>query len=382
MTALWAALPWLAPFLALPTLARREFDLSRSPPVRGRPVSIIIPARNESATIETVVRSVLASTYAPFEVVVVDDRSEDDTARAVERLAAEDPRLRLVRGGELPTGWFGKAWACWQGYRAAAGDLLVFTDADTRHAPALLEHAVGALAAGGADLVTAVSRQRCETFWERVVMPQIWLILGLRYSPARVNRAVRPRDVIANGQFILVTREAYEAIGTHEAVRDEVAEDLALAQACVRHGRKLWFASAESLIETRMYRSLRHLVEGWSKNVYLGGRRSFPDEPALRALVPLLLALPVVFWLLPVAGLGWAAAGGSPAGLATASAIAAALSAMFWGLISYGMGIPAAYGLAYPLGTLVLLYIFARSVWRGGRAVEWKGRVYRVSSEQ
>ena len=99
----------------------------------------------------------------------------------------------------------------------------------------------------GAELLTVSPRQRCETFWERVVMPQIWLLLGIRYHPRRVNRATRERDVIANGQFILVRRESYEAVGTHEAVRAEVAEDLALAQAFHRAGRKLYFAFAESL---------------------------------------------------------------------------------------------------------------------------------------
>ena len=142
--------------------------------------------------------------------------------------------------------------------------------------PALLEHAVGALQAERADLLTVATHQVCLGFWERVVMPQIWLLLGLRYQPERVNRATRPRDVIANGQFIMMPREAYEAIGTHEAVRHEVAEDLALAQRCVASGRKLWFAYANTLIETRMYRSLGHLVEGWSKNVYLGRAAELP----------------------------------------------------------------------------------------------------------
>ncbi len=380
MTLLWAALPWAAPFLSLPALARTTPDIARAPRVHGRPLSVIIPARNEAATIETVVRSVLASTYEPLEVIVVDDRSTDATAAIVEGIAAEHSRLRLVRGEELPPGWFGKPRACWQGYRAARGEILAFTDADTRHAPELLEHAVGALEAERADLLTVAAHQVCLGFWERVVMPQIWLLLGLRYHPARVNRATRPRDAIANGQFILMTREAYAAIGTHEAVRDEVAEDLALAQRCIALGRKLWFAYANTLIETRMYRSLGHLVEGWSKNIYLGARRSFPDEPVLRALVPLMLALPMLFWLLPPAVLAWGVASGAPlmAGLTGAALLATALSLTFWMLVSYGMRIPPYYALGYPLGAGVVLFIMARSTFRGRRAVEWKGRTYKL----
>jgi chlorobactene glucosyltransferase len=367
------ALPWLVPFASLFRLASNRPNLSDVPPAAGTLVSVIVPARNESAAIETVVRSVLASTYEPLELVVLDDRSTDETAAIVDRLAAEDARLRLVRGEPLPEGWYGKPWACLQGYRAARGELLLFTDADTRHEPELLARAVGALRTERADLVTVAPRQRCETFWERLVMPQIWLLLGVRYHPSRVNRARRERDVIANGQFILLPRASYEAVGTHEIVRHEVAEDLALAQAFHRAGRKIYFAFAERLMETRMYQSLPHLVEGWSKNVYLGGRRSFPEEPVLRALVPVMLLAAFLFWLVPPVVL--AVTGGSgPWGVA--AVVATGLSALFWMLISYGMKIPAWYGLLYPVSALVALYIGARSTWRGARRVEWRGRVY------
>ncbi len=315
-------------------------------------------------------RSILASSYRPFQLIVVDDRSTDDTAAIVRRLAEGEPRLRLLSGAPLPDGWYGKPWACRQGYEAAAGELLLFTDADTRHHPELLGRAVGALGQERADLVTVAPLQRCVTFWERIIMPQVWLLLGLRYHPRRVNRARRERDVIANGQFILVTRKAYEAVGTHAAVRHEVAEDLALAQAFLRGGRKLHFAYAERLMETRMYHGLAHLVEGWTKNVYLGGRRSFPNEPVLRALVPAMLVAALLYWLLPPAALAL--------GVARDAAMAATgLSVVFWGLVCYGMRIPVVYGLGYPLGALMTLYIVGRSTWRGVRRVEWRGRVYR-----
>lgn len=367
------ALPWLVPFATLPRLADNRPSLSDAPPVSGRPVSVIVPARNESATIETVIRSILHSSYQPFELLVVDDRSTDDTAQVVARLAARDPRLRLIEGEPLPQGWYGKPWACTQGYRVARGEILLFTDADTRHEPELLARSVGAMERERADLVTVAPHQRCDSFWERVVMPQIWLLLGLRYHPARVNRARRERDAIANGQFILVTRASYEAMGTHAAVRGEVAEDLALAQAYFRAGRRQHFAFADRLMETRMYSGLEPLIEGWSKNVYLGGRRSFPEEPVLQALVPVMLGLALLFWLAPPAAL--AVTGGAGAWGAAAAA-ATVLAAIFWILVSYGMRIPPWYGLLYPLGAGVALYIAARSTWRGQRKVEWRGRVY------
>jgi chlorobactene glucosyltransferase len=263
-----------------------------------------------------------------------------------------------------------------QGARAATGSLLLFTDADTRHTPELIPRSVAALLAGRGSLVTVMPRQLCLSFWERVVMPQVWLLLGVRFHPIAVNRARRPRDVIANGQFILTARETYEEVGTHEAVRDEVAEDLALAQAYHARGRRVYFLFALESMETRMYENLPHIIEGWSKNLYLGGRRSFPDEPLLRALVPLALAGVMVFWLIPVAVLALALAGAVPAALTAPAALATGISAAFWVAVSADMRIPPLHGLAYPAGAAVVLYIVARSTLRGARQVEWKGRVY------
>lgn len=369
------ALPWLLPFATLPRLANRNPSLMSAPPAMGRMLSIIVPARNEAAVIETVITSILATSYRPFELLIVDDRSTDDTAAIVERWA--HARVRLIRGVELPSGWYGKPWACFQGYKAAKGELLLFTDADTKHEPELLTRAVGALLHESAGLVTVSPHQRCVSFWERVVMPQIWFLLALRYQPAAVNRSRKARDVIANGQFILVTRQAYESAGTHEVVRHEVAEDLALAQAFLRRGQRLHFAFAERLMETRMYHGLAPLIEGWSKNIYLGGRRSFPDEPVLRSLVPAMLIIAMLFWLAPPAVLLASVVAPTLAPLTPAALAATGLSAVFWMLMCYGMKIPVLYGLAYPLGALTALYIILRSSWRGSRRVEWRGRVYR-----
>lgn len=375
------ALPWLVPFAALPRLARTSPNLADVPPLATGPkVSVIIPARNEAATLATVVRSVLASRYANLEVLVVDDRSTDGTAELAARLAAEPGsrgRLRVVTGVELPEGWYGKPWACQQGAAAATGEFLCFTDADTRHGPDLLPHAVGAFAALPIQLLTVAPFQRCEGFWERVVMPQFWVLLGIRFHPLVVSAGRRERDAIANGQFIMCRRDTYARLGGHEGVRREVAEDLALAQRAWRQGERLHFAFAERFMETRMYTSLAGIVEGWSKNVFLGSRRSYPDAPLRRALIPLGLALAMVFWLVPLAAVlltapavpGWAWAS-----LAAATA--------FWGLIAYGMKIPAWYALLHPLGALVGLGIVLRSTLRGGSRVVWKGRTYGASVNQ
>ncbi len=375
-TVAWlAALPWAAPLLGIGRLARSKPSLGDVAPATGVSVSVIIPARNESVQIETVLASVLASTYAPLEVIVVDDRSTDDTAQKAAAVAATDARLRLISGRGLPRGWYGKPWACQQGADAATGEVLLFTDADTKHHPELLSRAVAMLQQSKADLLTVAPRQLVVSFWERVIMPQLWVMLGLRYHPSSVNAATRPWGVIANGQFMMFWRSSYAAVGGHAVVRGEVVEDLAMAQRVVALGRKLYFAFAYDYMETRMYQTLRQVIEGWSKNVFIGSRISFGKNPVLRFLAPLLLALNGLFWLAPPIVLLCACVGHFPALLAPA-AVATLLSLLFWSLISFGMQAPMWYGLLYPLGAVMFLVILARSAWRGTRRVEWRGRVY------
>lgn len=368
------SLLWLLPFFLLFRLARRKPAIAE---YRGGPtplLSVVIPARNESLNIGRVARSVLGSDYPSLEVIVVDDRSTDDTAAIVERLLTEDNRLRLLRGAERPDGWYGKPWACVQGYRAARGDLILFADADTEHDPSLLGHGAAALEIERADLVTVLPRQVCLTWAERVVMPQIFLLLGAHYTPKRVNRARTAADVIANGQFILVRRAAYEAIGTHESVRGEVAEDLALAQEFRRGGKKLFLAYAYELMRTRMYTSLPHLIEGWSKNLYLGARRAWEGDRFRQVMAPWGAVLAFVYWIVPAIGI---AAGATlwPAVLPSA-AWAFAFSTLFWMVMSRGMEIPVGYALLHPIGAAIATWIALRSIVRGNRRVEWKGRVY------
>ncbi len=371
------AVPWLTPFLAFIRLSRRTPALHDAPVARGRLVSVIVPARNEAANLPTLLDSLLASDYDPLEILVVDDRSTDTTAAIAGAYAQRDSRVRVIPGEILPAGWYGKPWACLQGYRAAAGELLLFTDADTRHAPGLLGHAVGALQQQRAELVTVLPHLACRSFWERAVMPLMLAPLSFRFHPRTVNRARHPRDMIANGQFILVTREGYEAAGTHAVVRHEVAEDLALAQAFFRAGRRWYLAFAVELLETRMYTGLRDLISGWTKNVYAGGRRSYPDEPIRRALVPGVFLMNSIFWLLPPVLVLLAAVGAAPAAWLARAVVATGFSVAFWALFNAGFGVSPLYALTYPLGQAVIAWIFLRSTIRGERRIEWRGRTYR-----
>jgi chlorobactene glucosyltransferase len=259
----------------------------------------------------------------------------------------------------------------------AKGDLLLFTDADTIHGPRLLGRAVAGLAEERADLLTLLGRQLMVTFWEKLVQPQVFLTMVLRFPRFEtLARNSRWRDAIANGQFLLFRREVYDSFGGHLAVKDEVVEDLALAQVVKRTGHVLRIRGASTDLSTRMYRSLAHLVEGWSKNIIQGGLQTTP--PWIRPLVaPFSLAAGVGLWLLPPAILLLSAVGLAGSQWLLWSATACGISVVLWAHFMRRMGAPASHAPLYPLGALVGTYIFLRS-WIGGRNVVWKGRSYEL----
>ncbi|HET9986837.1 MAG TPA: glycosyltransferase family 2 protein [Longimicrobiales bacterium] len=378
---LWAIalIPWLLLALVAPLALRRRPRLADYPRIEGADaplVSIVVPARNEEHNIGACLATLLASCYPRREIVVVDDASTDMTGEIARALAARSPvPVTVITGEPLPPGWFGKPWACAQGVRRARGELLLFTDADTRHDDDLLGHAVGALDAERADLVTALGRQELCTFWERLVMPHVLTMIFLRYGGLRrINRPRDPRDVIANGQFILVRRSVYDAVGGHEAVRGEVVEDLRLAQRVAMAGHRVFAAHAEELLETRMYRRLRDLVEGWSKNLAAGSRHTV--SPWLRPFLPWLIAAwLLVMWVVPPAVLAAAALGPLGAAALRWALGATGASLFFWAIMNWRSGAPIRYCVLYPIGALACAGLFVRSALLGER-VTWKGRAY------
>lgn len=366
------AAPWIVVLIDIMYryATRRPQLRDYEPLMTGPLVSIIIPARNEARNIERCVRSVLSTTYSPIEVIVVDDRSTDGTAELIEPAAGK--RLKLVRGAEPPQGWFGKQWAMIQGYRAAKGDLLVFTDADTKHEPELVPRSLRALEAERVDLFSVIPRQEMRTFWEKLIQPHVFLALQTRVGDLRrVNRTRVEWNAIANGQFIVTPRAVYEEIGTHEAVKNSVADDVMLAQAYVRAGKNIFLAHATDLMTTRMYGSLREIVEGWSKNLALGAPLMVPPIRWVRAVLPYLMWVPSLFWVAPP--IAWLAAGSHFAAIATIASL------LTWIVIYVGERGPVQYALLYPLGAVMVAFIMIRSALRGGRKVEWRGRIYRGS---
>lgn len=378
---LWAILllPWLLYGLIVPFTLRRRPRLRDAPCVvgPGAPlVSVIIPARNEAENIAASMSTVIASSYPNRELIVVDDRSVDGTLDVARAIAARSPVIaQVIEGEPLPEGWVGKPWACVQGVAHARGDLLAFTDADTRHDDELLGRAVGALQATGADLVSVAPRQLMVGFWERLLMPQVFLLIWLRWrDPAALQHVTNPRNAMAGGQFILVRRSIYESAGGHATLRGEVVEDVVLAQRVVARGGRIYLGLAEEYMETRMYRRLREILEGWSKNLAAGARLTV--APWLRPFVAWgLAAFVLALWVLPPAALVVAVLGLGPEGLLPWATGASAAGLVFWFVVRIRFRAHPVFSLLYPLGAAIVAGILLRSA-LAGRHFSWKGRTY------
>jgi chlorobactene glucosyltransferase len=390
---LLAALPWALVGLVLLFGVREPRPLPPSGPgPRGTPegsaptVTVIVPARDEARNIERCLASLSRQDYPAFSVIVVDDRSRDGTAEAARRVPVGQAReIRIVEGAPLPEGWFGKPWACAQGAALAEGDLLLFTDADTRHDPGLLARAVAALGEDAAAALTLHARQELGSFGERLVQPHLFALIALRFR--RLDRPMdgrNTRDAIANGQYILVTREAYLDVGGHGAVRNEVVEDLRMAQVLTGAGHRLTFRSGTDAFTTRMYRSLGEVVDGWTKNVAVGGRQSAGRWGPFVA--PGIAAFLFLAWILPpltlgVIGVGAAIGATPPAGLPGAALLAWAGAATGLGMATWAgvcrrFEVPLPYAVLYPFGAGIAAYIALRSWVRGEGRILWKGRQY------
>jgi chlorobactene glucosyltransferase len=377
---LMLSLPWVVFLLFVVLRMRLPIELTTFPVDPRDPpfVTVIVPARDEERNIERVLRSLASSRYPAFEILVVDDRSSDRTAELACSVApGQARRLEVIRGEPLPGGWLGKPWACWQGVQRAHGDLLLFTDADTVHGAELLSRSVRELREREADALTVLGRQLLETFWERLIQPQIFLTMMVRFADARRPRpSARWRSAIANGQYLLFRREVYEALDGHRGVREEVVEDQALAQRLVRGGYRLWIGRAEDQLATRMYESLGEIIAGWSKNLVLGGLRSL--SPWTRPVAPALLLLTgATLWLLPPLVLVGALVGPFGGVALTWSTGVVVGSTIFWAVVGVRMGVPGLYGALYPLGAAAAGWIVLRS-WLRMESVVWKGREYHV----
>lgn len=335
-------------------------------------LSVIVPARNEERQVERCVRSLLALEHPDFEVIAIDDQSTDATRAILERIATEDSRLRVVDGEPLPQGWIGKPWALAQGAKAARGAWLLFTDADTVHEPVSAASAQRWAIERGCAVLSLLTDQETETLAERIFLPTILFVILIGIGPLDdINDPRKTAVAIFNGQYVMTTREAYDAIGGHAAVRGQIAEDLELARLFKRDGRfRTALADGNGLVRTRMYRSFGEIWNGFVKNFAVGAAGQPFKAIAGVALIACVSPLTPILVVALLARRRRRAA--FALGVAGAGVIAVAECAM------RAMRFRRGSGLGVPFGLALTQAIFATSVARSsaGRGVEWRGRRY------
>lgn len=369
----------LSNLVAMHRLGGRGFGKRRnrldSQPEKLPRVSVLVPARNEERNIARCVRSLLAQDYADFEVIVLDD-SEDRTPDILRSLAG-DERLRVMAGKPLPSGWMGKNWACHQLAQAATGEILLFTDADTRHHPSMLRDAVTALLVERFDFLSAIPRQELHTWAERLVIPILPWSLHT-FFPIGLARRLRLRALAtAAGQLMLFRKEAYAAIGGHRSVRGSVLDDVSLAQRVVKAGLLWSLLDGKARISVRMYRSSKEVWDGLSKNLFAVFGCNLP----LFGFVWTLLFW--VAWEPPlVLVLRATRALSIPVEVVLPAALATGLCLLLWLINNLRFRIPWIQAALHPVTMLLMLFIAVRSViWHALGRGTWKGRPLRPADD-
>lgn len=359
------------------TLMRTIVNLTLIPRLRGGVtsgplVSVIIPARNEARAIGKTIRSFCEQTYSPIEIIVVNDRSEDETAEIARRVAAEDARVVVLEGVDTPAEWLGKPWAMQQGADRAKGELLLFVDADVRYAPPAVGAAVQYIQEGGVALASLFPNFEMEGFWERVAMPNL-AFTGFTVMPSWIsNRSRAAFLAIGGGCGNLIRRAMYDELGQHHALRQAVVDDVALAREVRIHGGRTSIARAEDLVSLRMYHGGREIVEGFTKNLFSALGRRYLAAAILVTVVSVVNFLP---FALTIAALfdgrisvaEWLGIASVLLIIVTRIVLYQTMHYGFWNAV-----------LAHPLFVGFWLYVTLRSVWYTGvrRKVHWRGRTY------
>lgn len=352
------------------TLGRTILNLLLIPRLRAgqRPqrepmVSVIIPARDEERTIERTVRGMLSQTYSALEIIVVNDRSADETGAILERLASEDGRLRVLTGEEPPGGWLGKPWALHQGSLKARGELLLFVDADIIYQPGAIAAAVARREESDATLVSILPNIEMRGFWENIAMPNLAMVVTTVVPLWLANRTRLTLLAAGGGPGNLVRRTEYDAAGGHTALKDAVVDDIALARLIRGAGGRTEMVMGNEVISVRMYHGLREVIDGFTKNAFTVFGKSY-------LAVLLILAISLVVHVLPYAMMFT----GDPYFIAAVALITLVRLLVF---TSLGYRLDNAV-LGHAPMVLLWSFIILRSAWITGvrKQLHWRGRSY------
>jgi cellulose synthase/poly-beta-1,6-N-acetylglucosamine synthase-like glycosyltransferase len=334
-------------------------------------VTIFVPAKDEGEGIRRCIDTILAQDYPGFEIVAVDDRSTDDTGSILDQLALENPKLRAMHipAGELPGGWLGKCNALWKATRDVDSEWLFFVDSDVTLDRAALSKALTLAVNRQYDALSILTRLESSSFWERLVLPLTGCAWAVMYAVSLTNEDTRKNIAAANGQFFLIRRSAYEAVGGHEAVRDQITEDVELMRLLKASGYRVRLLLGGHLASTRMHSTLPRLFHGWGR-IFAGTSRRSPWR-ILGAMLFIMVSCYTVYPAL-VAGIVAFARSSDPSWLITSATHLALMTAYF--AIVYRMsGNRARNAILFPLagGILLGVFAFALRTCRTGK-VKWR----------
>lgn len=382
-----AGLVWVSRHVLIHREQRGETPLSPDAPgPEGEcpPISVVVAAKDEEATIETCLRTMLRQDYPNFEIVVCNDRSEDRTGEIIDRIAAEDPRVRAMHVEHLPEGWFGKSHAMHKAIATTDSPWICMIDADCRQdSSRTLSVAMARALREQTDLLSILPSLEMRGFWENAVQPVCSGVMMIWFRPDKVNDPDRP-NAYANGAFMMMPREAYVAVGGHEAVKDRLNEDMHLARLVKDAGLRLRVARSRGLYTVRMYEGLAAVAAGWTR-IFLG---TFGTLRRLLASIGLMLWMSLLCYVAAIGGLTLRAAGAEPAGWWLACGLAGvAVAALQMSVIVRFYRLSDAkptLAWTYPIGCGIALYCLLRAVTklRPGSAVLWRGTNYQQARSE
>ncbi len=335
-------------------------------------VSIVVPAHNEERCIDACIRGLRQQTHREIEIIMVLDRCTDGTAEIAHRHASEDGRVIVIENESCPDDWAGKCNAARIGALRATGNWLLFSDADTTFDPRLVRASIASATKRGASLLSILSTLTTGRFFERLVQPMASTFLVRIFPIDRVNRKHRPRP-FANGQFLLFRRDAYESIGGHEAVRDDLLEDIAFAKKMHAEGGRVQLLLADGMLTCSMYDSFEKFCEGWRRIfVEAGGRNPsiLRHNAWLSATVG--VAAPLMGYL------GVALGATVLPDLLVLGIVAVALQLIVTGWLYHINGAPLLWAILAPMGAVVVakLFLDAASMVENRTPIRWGGREY------
>ncbi|MBN1375799.1 MAG: glycosyltransferase [Dehalococcoidia bacterium] len=330
---------------------------------------MLVPARNEEANIGTCVKGLLAQDYPNFQMIVLDDNSTDGTWEILEEFAAKDSRLKIMKGAPLPDDWLGKHWACHQLAEHADGELLLFVDADTIHAPDMLRCTAAAVADEDAALISALPHQEINSWAELLSIPAFYLgmLCGVPIGITRLQR--NPLLFACLGQFIVFRKAAYLASGGYAAVRQNIVDDIAIGRRIHAMGLRYRLLDGNGQVSCRMYRNFNQVWKGLTKSTFA----TFNFEPFF--LVFMYIAILLVF-VSPFIMLGIALAQPEiPWGIAGMATLTILLTVFLWAISNHHFRFPLYLILIYPVSAIFMTVIAIASMvlTLQGKAL-WKGR--------